>query len=73
MNMNLLMQVLWYEDCSPSDLARELGLTAEAFFKKVIGEDDFSLSEINKIVALFGLSNEEVDRIFFTESGPKVI
>ncbi len=66
MRSNLLMNVLWYEDITPEFLADALGLTPEALFRKVCGDEDFSLGEIRQIVSLLGLSDDEVDKIFFS-------
>ena len=65
MRSNQLMNILWYEDMTPEFLADALGLTPEALFRKVCGEEDFTLGEIRRIVGLLGLSDEEVDDIFF--------
>ena len=65
MRSNLLMNCLWYEDISPEDLANILEITPEALFKKIFQEEDFTLEEIQRIVGLLGLSNDEVDAIFF--------
>ena len=66
MRSNLLMNVLWYEELTPEFLADALGLTPEALFRKVCGEDDFDLGEIRQIVGLLGLTEDEVDDIFFS-------
>ena len=65
MRSNLLMNCLWYEDISPEDLANILEITPETLFKKIFQEEDFTLEEIQRIVGLLGLSNDEVDAIFF--------
>ena len=65
MRSNLLMNCLWYEDITPEDLANILEITPEALFKKIFQEEDFTLEEIQRIVGLLGLSNDEVDAIFF--------
>jgi len=73
MGISLLMNRIWYEDYTSESVAKDLGLTVDEFFRKITGEDAFTFSDISTLKALLGLSNEEVDRIFFTESGPKVI
>ena len=65
MRSNLLMNCLWYEDISPEDLANILEITPETLFKKIFQEEDFTLAEIQRITGLLGLSNDEVDAIFF--------
>ena len=65
MRSNLLMNCLWYEDISPENLANILEITPEDLFRKIFQEEDFTLEEIQRIVSLLGLSNDEVDAIFF--------
>ena len=65
MKNNLLMNCLWYEDISPEELADILEITPETLFQKIFQEQDFTLEEIRRIVSLLGLSDEEVDAIFF--------
>ena len=65
MRSNLLMNCLWYEDISPEDLANILEITPETLFQKIFQEEDFTLAEIRRITGLLGLTNDEVDEIFF--------
>ena len=65
MRSNLLMNCLWYEDISPEELANILEITPEDLFRRIFQEDEFTLGEIQRIVSLLGLTNEEVDAIFF--------
>ena len=65
MKSNLLMNCLWYEDISPEELADVLELTPEALFRKIFQEEDFSAGEIRRIVGLLGLTEEEVETIFY--------
>ena len=65
MRSNLLMNCLWYEDISPEELANILEITPEDLFRRIFQEEDFTLGEIQRIVSLLGLTNDEVDAIFF--------
>ena len=65
MRSNLLMNVLWYEEITPEFLADALSLTPETLFRKVMGTEDFNVGEIRQLVGLLGLTDEEVDQIFF--------
>ena len=65
MRSNLLMNCLWYEDISPEFLADALELTPEELFRKIFGSEDFTLGEIQRLTGLLGLTEEDVDRIFF--------
>ncbi len=65
MRSNLLMNCLWYEDIAPEELADVLELTPEALFRKIFQDDDFTPGEIRRITGLLGLTEEEVDTIFY--------
>ena len=65
MRGNYLMNCLWYEDLPPENAASALNLTPAEFYDKVFGAADFTLKEIAKLTALLGLTEEEVDMIFF--------
>ena len=65
MNGNLLMNCLWYEEILPEQLAELLGLTPEMLCDKIFGVSEFTIDEIRKIVALLGLTEAEVNSIFF--------
>ena len=65
MRSNLLMNCLWYEDISPEELADVLEITPETLFRKIFQEEDFTLGEIQRITGLLGLTNDEVEAIFF--------
>lgn len=65
MRSNLLMNCLWYEDISPEELANILEITPEDLFQKIFQEKEFTLSEIQRIVGLLGLTETETDTIFF--------
>lgn len=66
MKSNLLMNCMWYEDITPEEMAASLELTPEALFRKIFYEDDFTPGEISKIKGVLGLTNEEVNEIFYT-------
>ena len=65
MRSTMLMNCLWYEDISPEELSDALGITPEDLFLKIFQEKDFTLEEIRRITGLLGLTDEEVDSIFF--------
>ncbi|MBO4212438.1 MAG: hypothetical protein J5878_07275 [Oscillospiraceae bacterium] len=65
MRNNQLMNCLLYEDISPEELANVLEITPEVLLQKIFQEQDFTLEEIRRIVGLLGLTDEEVDSIFF--------
>lgn len=69
MNGNLLMNCLWYEEIFPEQLAKLLELTPEMLYDKIFGVSEFTIDEIRKIVALLGLSETEVNNIFFEGGG----
>jgi hypothetical protein len=63
------MNCLWYEDIYPEQLAELLELTPEMLYDKIFGVSEFTIDEIRKIVALLGLTEKEVDCIFFNGGG----
>ena len=65
MRNNQLMNCLLYEDISPEELANVLEITPEVLLQKIFQEQDFTLEEIRRIVGLLGLTDAEVDYIFF--------
>lgn len=46
-------------------LARQMGISREAFYKKLKNETEFKASEIVTVAAVLHLTNEERDHIFF--------
>lgn len=69
MNGRLLMNCLWYEEILPEQLAELLELTPEMLYDKIFGVSEFTIDEIRKIVALLGLTETEVNDIFFDGGG----
>lgn len=49
-------------------VARNLGITREAFYKKLNNETEFKASEISAIQKILHLSNDRRDEIFFAEN-----
>ena len=66
MRSSLLMNCLWYEDISPEELADALAITPEELFAKIFRDKEFTLGEIRRISGLLGLTDSEVDTIFFS-------
>lgn len=50
-----------------SHLAIKIGITREAFYKKMRNETEFKASEIVALKKILNLSNEKRDSIFFNE------
>lgn len=65
MKVNLLINCLWYEDISPETLAATLSLSPNELFEKLFGHSEFTDEEIRLTVGLFGLTEEEMETIFF--------
>ncbi len=51
---------------SREDLAKKLNINPTTLYRKFIGESDFTLSELKVLKKVLKLSNEDVDRIFFS-------
>ena len=69
MNGSFLMNCLWYEEILPEQLAELLELTPERLYDKIFGVSEFTIDEIRKIVAILGLTETEVNSIFFEGGG----
>ncbi len=52
---------------SKEDIAKELGLNSTTVYRKINGESDFTLSELRTLKKILGLSNSDIDRIFFND------
>ena len=50
---------------SNEEIAKNLGINIVTFYRKFNGDSEFTLSELIKLKQIFGLSNDDVDRIFF--------
>lgn len=53
---------------SKEDIVKYLGVNPATIYRKFNGESDFTLSELRKLKKMLNLTNEDVDRIFFSES-----
>ena len=53
---------------SKEDLAKELCINPTTVYRKINGESDFTLSELKVLKKVLKLSNEDVDRIFFSDT-----
>lgn len=51
---------------SKEEMAKALGINIATLYRKINGETDFTLSELKKLKAVLELSNDDVDRIFFS-------
>ena len=65
MRSNLLMAELWYQELPMTEVADALRMPVDRLFSKIIGAEDLTLEEIQGLKNLLGLTNEDVDRIFF--------
>lgn len=50
------------------DLAKHLNVNLTTIYRKINGESDFTLSELKALKKVLNLSNDDVDRIFFSDS-----
>ena len=66
MKDKILKSELVLKDKSLKDLARDIGISATALYRKIKGVSEFSASEIKKISQILNLSNDKIIDIFFT-------
>ena len=50
-----------------TNVAKLMGITIQAFSKKLNGEVDFKTTEINKLLNILRISKKEIDIYFFEE------
>lgn len=67
MRLDLLNEKIKESGKTMVHLANAVGITREAFYKKLSGEFEFKLSEMNALVEDLRLTKEERDKIFFNE------
>ncbi len=67
MNGELLLEKIEGSLIPKSSIAEELGITRQAFYKKLNGAREFKTSEVKKLAKLLHLTSEERDAIFFAD------
>ncbi len=67
MNDKLLIEEIEKSLISKNQIAVKLGITRQAFYKKLSGEREFKASEIKKLTEILCLSVEKVNDIFFAD------
>ena len=68
MNSKLLLSVMTLHGDTIRDLAHYLGKTEQIVSKKINEKGaEFKLGEMRKIISRYGLTCEQVDRIFFAK------
>lgn len=53
---------------SKEEIAKELGINITTLYRKINGESDFTLSELKQLKRMLGMTKDDVDCIFFSES-----
>ena len=64
MNKNELQAEMKRKGFTYKTMSEAIGISANGFWRKINGENDFTLSEIQSIAALLDLNNEQVRVIF---------
>lgn len=67
MNKNLLEGLMKIKGVSKADLAAQLGINLSSLYRRLSGENDFSLSEIKQIQKVLNLTTDEVVKIFIED------
>lgn len=49
------------------EIANALSIDVSTLYRKISGKSEFVLSEIRTLKRILGLSNDDVDRIFFND------
>lgn len=64
-NMDILREKMARRKLSPEDMARELGVDASTFYRKIKADGvTFTVGQMHKIVDVLHLSKEEATSIF---------
>lgn len=53
-----------------SELAKKVGIARATMSRKLSGENEFCISEVQKIVRILGLTSDDVMEIFFDNKCP---
>lgn len=67
MNSALLTTKIEAIGCSKSEIAESLGITRQALYNKLNGENEFKSSEIRRLSEILCLTPDERDLIFFAD------
>lgn len=67
MNSALLTTKIEAMGRSKSEIAESLGITRQALYNKLNGENEFKSSEIRRLSEILSLTPEERDLIFFAD------
>ena len=67
MNENALKARLVRLGYTYEAIAKELGISKNAFWRKITNKNDFNLPEIQKLKIVLKLEEPEFNEIFFTE------
>ena len=68
MNRSELRAEFARQKISNRAIAEELNISEQAFYNKMSGVSEFKESEIKKLIQILGLTADDVDRIFLSES-----
>ena len=49
------------------EIAKALNVNVATIYRKLSGESEFTLSELRTLKGILGLSNTDIDRIFFND------
>lgn len=63
----ILTSAMWFENVTPKDAAKALGITEADFYAKISGVGEFTRTERDKLSKLLGLDETEKTYIFGEE------
>lgn len=67
MNDKLLLKKIESSLIPKASIAKELGVSRQAFYRKLNGDREFKASEVKKLAIILHLTSEEKDAIFFAD------
>ncbi len=65
MNSNLLKAEMVKNGINSQQLSADIGISESAFYRKMAGSSEFTLSEISAIARVLRIDNEAIISIFF--------
>lgn len=65
MNCGLLRYIIARNKETPATLSKDLGIHPQTMYRKLRGQNEFTVNEVKKIIRRYQLTPEAVMKIFF--------
>lgn len=64
-NTKALRGKMYMESCSVERLAKEIGMSRASLYRRLQGEKEFTISEMQRITRYLNIPHDEKENIFF--------